>query len=140
MKKEKEDLMQSFEKLDEEINNSNSSPQTTPTSQAGHTSSANINNNSSPIPIPGSAPPTNAPPTNAPPPMVRTNSTGSNGGSPKNSRRKGELSKNMLDRLNVFQSPGAANSSMTTSTPLSSPALNANNSNTERKLITINNY
>ena len=137
MKKEKEDLIQSFEKLDEEINNSNSSPQTTPTCQAGPTPTSNINDNSPPIPIPGA--------TGAPPPMIRTNSSGSNGGSPKNSRRKGEMSKNMLDRLNVFQSPGPPGSpSVTTSTPSSSPAATAgtaNNTNTERKsLLTINNY
>ena len=152
MKKEKEDLMHSFEKLDEEINLSNSptmggvNAQAPPTSRVDHTpSSSNINtskgSSSTPVAIPASAPP----------PMVRTNSSGSNGGgSPKNSRRKGEMSKNMLDRLNVFEAsnssgqgtPNAATvvpvstsstASPRTSTPVSTPPVNANGTNNERE-------
>lgn len=121
MKKEKEDLMHSFDKFDDDINLSNS-PSSTP-------SNDNINNKGS---------------VDLPPPIVRTNSSGSissgsgDSNSPKNNRRKAEMSKTMLDRLNVFEvsnsiSSSPAVSSPRTSTPVCSPPVNANGGSSERK-------
>lgn len=140
MKKEK-DLMQSFEKLEEDASEHNS------------------NNTNSWTSLPSSDPPTTDLPYSSSssntidsttsnnnkgsstPPMIRSDSlTGS--GSPKNSRRKNEMSRQMLDRLNVFESsksgggvvgPSSPNvSSPRTSTPISSPFTLSNGSN-ERK-------
>ena len=141
MKKEK-DLMQSFEKLEEDASEHNS------------------NNTNSWTTLPSSDPPTTDIPYSSSssntidsttsnnnkgsstPPMIRTDSfTGS--GSPKNSRRKTEMSRQMLDRLNVFESsksggvvgggPSSPNvSSPRTSTPINSP-FTLSNGSSERK-------
>jgi hypothetical protein len=80
MKKEKEDLMQSFEKMDEEtIDEANN---TSSNAAIGSVPEATSNNHTS-----GSIP------------IARTGSNSS----PKNNRRKNEISQKMLDRMNMFE-------------------------------------
>ena len=149
MKKEKEDLMHSFERVDEEVGSSlSNSPVPSclplqPSSDCRYPSS-------------NSAPPINTNMiadinTSGPftPPQIRSDSTSSNSsgsGSPKSNRRgKGEISQRMLAKLNIFETSNSASSGAVsttpalphTSTPISSPPASqiANGGSTECKLM-----
>ena len=123
MKKEKEDLMHSFERVDEEVASSSVQP-LQPSSDAryhsGSSSSPTNTNTIVDINTSGAFTPPNA--------RSDTNSSGL--GSPKGNRRgKGEISQRMLAKLNIFETSNSASSGAVsttpalphTSTPISSP-------------------
>lgn len=132
MKKEKKDLMESFEKLEEEVTNNNVVSVPNPSQALPVNSSPNDEAE-------------NIPSNRHPPPMVRTNSSG--GSSPKNNRKKSELSQRMLDRLNMFEIGNGSNGPATPTSPSVSSSLqitrtstppdssvNSNGNVSERKL------
>lgn len=127
MKKEKEDLMHSFEKFDEDdtVPLSNAPPLSNTPPLSNSTTAHNDTNINNKVGVSTST-------NQTPPPLLHSHSSGSLTGSnsPKNNRRKGEMSKNMLDRLNVFEVSGPSSSpsvsSPRTSTPVCSPPVNAN--------------
>ena len=136
MQKEKADLMHSFEHMDEEqnVSNGNNRTDSSPTPSQPLSDSVSNNTDSGYSQKNNSTQSTNDVSTNEIPTYSHSRSNSLTGsGSPKNTRRKTDMSQRMLARLNMFETTGNGSSTtggspvplspLTTSTPLNSPPI-----------------